>query len=152
MLFQTCTKLTFGLSDVFVVTVIARNTINGAGSLLFRDRILRFGKNMPQNLKRFLSNLWLTVTCQLVYYHLHDIRQIRKFLRPVPPNCLYKAWSWQASITSMDFSMVYLLCVFPNCNVFSILLHDLSPIRPDTVILPSATCTALVTDEVPNFP
>ena len=39
MLFLTCTKLTFGLSDVFVITVIARNTINGVGSL-----------------KRFLSN------------------------------------------------------------------------------------------------
>ena len=46
----------FGLSDVFVVTVIARNRINGVGSLFFRDRILRFGKNMPQSLKRFLSN------------------------------------------------------------------------------------------------
>ena len=56
MLFQTCTKLTFGLSDVFVVTVIARNRINGVGSLFFRDRILRFGENMPQSLKRFLSN------------------------------------------------------------------------------------------------
>ena len=56
MLFQTCTKLTFGLSDVFFVTVIARNTINGVGSLFFPDRILRFGKNMPQSLKRFLSN------------------------------------------------------------------------------------------------
>ena len=56
MLFQTCTKLTFGLFDVFVVTVIARNRINGVGSLFFRDRILRFGKNMPQSLKRFLSN------------------------------------------------------------------------------------------------
>ena len=42
-LFQTCTKLTFGLSDVFVVTVIARNRINSVGSLFFRDRILRFG-------------------------------------------------------------------------------------------------------------
>ena len=44
--------LTFGLSDVFVVTVIARNRINGIGSLFFRDRILRFGENMPQSLKR----------------------------------------------------------------------------------------------------
>ena len=39
----------FGLSDVFVsqslrVTVIARNRINGVGSLFFRDRILRFGE------------------------------------------------------------------------------------------------------------
>ena len=39
VLFQTCTKLTFGLFDVFVVTVIARNRINGVGSLFFRDRI-----------------------------------------------------------------------------------------------------------------
>ena len=56
MLFQTCTKLTFGLSDVFVVTVIAGNRINGVGSLFFRDRILRFGKNMSQSLKKFLNN------------------------------------------------------------------------------------------------
>ena len=56
MLFQTRAKLMFGLSDVFVVTVIARNRINGVGSLFFRDRILRFGENMPQSLKRFLSN------------------------------------------------------------------------------------------------
>ena len=56
MLFQTCTKLTFGLSDVFVVTVIARNRINGIGSLFFRVRILRFDENMPQSLKRLLSN------------------------------------------------------------------------------------------------
>ena len=56
MLFQACTKLRFGLSDVFVVTVIARDRINQIGWLFFRDRILRFGKNMPQSLKRFLSN------------------------------------------------------------------------------------------------
>ena len=36
MLFETCPKLTFGLSDVFVVTVVSRNRING--------------KNMPQSL------------------------------------------------------------------------------------------------------
>ena len=56
MLFQTRTKLTFGLSDVFVVTVIARNIINGVGSFFFRDRSLRFGENMPQSLERFFSN------------------------------------------------------------------------------------------------
>ena len=56
MLFQACTKLRFGLSDVFVVTVIARDRINQIGWLFFRDRILRFGKNMPQSLKRFFSN------------------------------------------------------------------------------------------------
>ena len=35
---------TFGLSDVFVATVIARNRIIGVGSLFFRDRILGFGE------------------------------------------------------------------------------------------------------------
>ena len=46
MLFQTCTKLMFGLSDILVITVIARNRINSVGSLFFRDRILRFSENM----------------------------------------------------------------------------------------------------------
>ena len=40
MFFQTFTKLTFGLSEVFVVTVNARNRINGVGSLFYRDKIL----------------------------------------------------------------------------------------------------------------
>ena len=35
---------------------MARNRINGVGSLFFRGRILRFGENMPQSLKKFLSN------------------------------------------------------------------------------------------------
>ena len=56
MLFQTCTKLTFGLSDILVITVIARNRIKSVGQLFICDRILRFGKNMPQSLKRFLTN------------------------------------------------------------------------------------------------
>ena len=46
MLFQTCTKLTFGLSVIIVITVILRNRINSFGSLFFRDRILRFSENM----------------------------------------------------------------------------------------------------------
>ena len=45
MLFQTCTKLTFGLSDVFVITVIARNRINSVGSLFFRNRTILFGND-----------------------------------------------------------------------------------------------------------
>ena len=53
MLFQTCTKLAFGLSDVFIITVFARNRINDVGLLFFRDRILRFGEN---KFERFLSN------------------------------------------------------------------------------------------------
>ena len=46
MLLQTYTKLTFGLSDVLVITVMARNRINSVCWLFFRDRILRFGRNM----------------------------------------------------------------------------------------------------------
>ena len=44
-------------SSVFVVTVIARNRINGISLLFFYDRILRFRKNTPRSLRRFLSNL-----------------------------------------------------------------------------------------------
>ena len=57
MLFQTCTKLTFGLSDVFVVTVMARNRINGVGSLSFRDRFLRFGESMPIKSEKVFEEL-----------------------------------------------------------------------------------------------
>lgn len=56
MLFQTFTKLTFGLSDILVITIIARNRRNGVSSLFFCDSILRFDKNMLQRLKKFLSN------------------------------------------------------------------------------------------------
>ena len=56
MLFQACTKLTFGLSDTLVITVIARDRVNSVGSLFFRDMILSFGKIMPQSLKKFLRN------------------------------------------------------------------------------------------------
>ena len=44
------------MSDVFVVIVIAKNRIDGVGSLFFRDRILKFGRNMPHRLRRFLSD------------------------------------------------------------------------------------------------
>ena len=57
MLFQTCIKLTFGLSDVLTIIVIARNKIDSVGSLFFRDRILRFGKKYALSLKRFLINV-----------------------------------------------------------------------------------------------
>ena len=46
---------------MYSLSVIARNRINGVGSLFFRDRILRFGENMPQSLKRFLSNFNVVV-------------------------------------------------------------------------------------------
>ena len=44
MLFQTCTKLMLGLSDILVITVIAWNRINSISLLFFHDRILTFGK------------------------------------------------------------------------------------------------------------
>ena len=44
-----------------MVAVIAWNKINGVGSLFFRDRILRFGENKPQSLKRFLRNFNVVV-------------------------------------------------------------------------------------------
>ena len=48
MLFETCTKLTFSLSDVFVVAVVARNRINV--------------KNIPQSL--FFLGKFNVVTIQ----------------------------------------------------------------------------------------
>ena len=48
MLFQTCTKLTFGQSDLFVVTVVARNRINGVGSLFFVTGSLGLAKICPK--------------------------------------------------------------------------------------------------------
>ena len=57
MLFQTCTKLMIGLSEILVITVTGRNRINSVGMLFFRDRILKFSKNIPSSLKRYLSNL-----------------------------------------------------------------------------------------------
>ena len=87
-------------------------------------------------------------SCQSVYFHLHNIRQIRKFLTPQPPpNCLYKAWSWHALIIATVFSMAYQLCIFPNCNVFRSELRS-ATYHPYTQILsyyPGAACTALVT-------
>ena len=48
VLFQTCTKLKFNLSDILVITVIARDRKKSIGSLFFRERILRFGKICPK--------------------------------------------------------------------------------------------------------
>ena len=62
-----------GLSDVFIVTVIARNRINGVGSLFFHDRILGFGENMPQSLKRFLSNFKVFLYSHLPLGHWKHI-------------------------------------------------------------------------------
>ena len=58
MLFQTYTKVTFGQSDILMITAITR--IKSVCQLFICDWILRFGKNMPLGLKRFLItiNVW----------------------------------------------------------------------------------------------
>ena len=53
MLLQTYTKLTFGLSNVLVITVIARNTINSFGSLFLVARSLVLAKICPKVGKGF---------------------------------------------------------------------------------------------------
>ena len=55
-------------------------------------------------------------TCQSVYNHMHNIRQIRKFLAHASTN----RWSWYVLIIATVFSMVYQLCIFSNCNVLRI--------------------------------
>ena len=57
MLFQTCNKLTFGLSDIIVITVIAMNRINSVGSLFFRNRILKFKKKYAPKSEKVLEQL-----------------------------------------------------------------------------------------------
>ena len=49
MLFQMCTKLMLGLSNILMITVIAQNRINSIGSLFLCDRILRFGRSLNQS-------------------------------------------------------------------------------------------------------
>ena len=66
----------------FVVTVIARNRIKGIGLLFFHDRILRFGKNMPQSLKRFLSN-FKGLAIQNSLDGFRNTLNVRKTAKPV---------------------------------------------------------------------
>ena len=57
MLFQTCNKLTFGLSDIIVITVIAMDRINSVSSLFFRNMILRFKKKYAPKSEKVLEQL-----------------------------------------------------------------------------------------------
>ena len=57
MLFQTCNKLTFGLSDIIVITVIAMDRINSVSSLFFRNRILRFKNKYAPKSEKVLEQL-----------------------------------------------------------------------------------------------
>ena len=70
MLFQTCTKLTFGRSDTLLIAVIVWNRIKSVDSFFFRNRILRFGKNMLYSLKKFLSNFDV-----VAIQNLHRVRK-----------------------------------------------------------------------------
>ena len=56
MKYRCDTKLTFGLSDIYMFAVFARDGINRITPFLPRCTILRFRENMPQGLKRFLGN------------------------------------------------------------------------------------------------
>ena len=58
MLFQMCTKLTFGLSYILVIAVIAQNRIKSVlVSCSFVIETLSLTIKYSPNLKRFLSNI-----------------------------------------------------------------------------------------------
>ena len=96
-LFQTCTKLMFGPSDVFVVPVLARDRINGVGSLFFRDRILRFGENMPQILK--MSKVFPEVSMYCKLYTKQPVLHTYSLLRTSHCNDLgVTLWMYAAGI------------------------------------------------------
>ena len=106
MLFQACTKLTFGLSDVFVVTVIARNKIiNSVSSLFFRDRILRFGKNMPQSLKKILSNFNVVAIQSSLdgFRNTLNVRNNSKTIRWFPFIRSATSCTWFLEVTEKSF-------------------------------------------------
>ena len=86
-------------SSVFVVTVIARNRINGISLLFFCDRILRFGKNMPQSLRKFLSN-FNVVAIQNSLNGFHNTLNVRN-------NCKTSRWfPFIRSATSCNWFLV----------------------------------------------
>ena len=112
MLFQTCTKLTFALSDVFVVTVIARNRINSVSTLLFRDRILRFGENIPQSLKRFLSNFNVVAIQNSLdgFGNTLNVRNNSKTSRWFPFIKSVTSCNWILAVTEKGFCIA--ICLF----------------------------------------
>ena len=46
-----------GLSDIPVITVIARNRINSVGSLFFRNKIVGFGKKYAPKFEKVFEQL-----------------------------------------------------------------------------------------------
>ena len=111
MLFRTFAKLTFGLSDVFVVTVIARNSINGVGSLFFRDRILRFHEDMPQSLKMFLSNFNVVATQNSLdgFRNTLNVRNNSKTSRWFPFIRSVTSCNWFLAVTENGFCIAICL-------------------------------------------
>ena len=95
----------FGLSDVFVVPVLARDRINGVGLLFFRDRILRFGENMPQSLKRFLSNFNVVAIQNSLdgFRNTLNVRNDSKTSRWFPFIKRFTSCKWILAVTEKDF-------------------------------------------------
>ena len=82
-----------GLSDVFILIIIARNRINSIRLLLFCDRILQFGKLNQYNLNLSVSCLetqmhfWQLKISKIIFYwmklkvsssELHDLYLLEK--------------------------------------------------------------------------
>ena len=101
-------------SSVFVVTVIARNRINGISLLFFCDRILRFGKNMPQSLRKLLSN-FNVVAIQNFLNGFHNTLNVRN-------NCKTSHWfPFIRRATSCNWFLV----VMEKCLCMAICLLDI---------------------------
>ena len=88
-------------------------------------------------LARGLTTEQINKTCQTVYYHLHNIRQIRKFLTPASTKRLVQGVitaTWHAFIIATVFSIKWCTSCASfqiSCNVFRIPQRDLSPIHPE---------------------
>ena len=102
-----------------------------------------------------LTTEQINKTCQTVYYHLHNIRQIRKLLTPASTKRLVQGVIMARIYycNGVLYLIVYQLCVFSN--LLQRLQNSAARLITHTPRIlsyyPSAACTALVTGEVPNL-
>ena len=107
-------KQTFGLSDMLVITVIAENRTNSVGSLFFRDRILRFGTNMLQSLKRFLSNFNVVAIQNSLdgFRNTLNVGNNSKTSRWFPLIRSATSCNWFSAVTEKSFPFLPAVCGF----------------------------------------
>ena len=98
-----------------------QNILNSVGSLFFRDRILRFGKNMPQSLKRFLSNFNVVAIQNSLdgFRNTLNVRNNSKTSRWFPFIKSVTICNWFLAVTEKSFCIA--ICLQDIGNIFPLL-------------------------------